>query len=220
MQWQPLILSLELALISTVLLFLISLPLSYWLAKSRSILKPLFESLISLPLVLPPTVLGFYFLVFLGQNGTLGSWFYENFNVSLVFSFEGLVLGSMIYSLPFMVHPIAAGIANFSNPLQEASYVLGKSKFTTLFKIILPNIKPAVVSAIILSFAHTLGEFGLVLMIGGNMPGKTKVASIAIFEAVESLNYAEASNYSLVLLLVSLFILVIVFALNNKRREV
>ena len=216
MEWQPLILSFQLALISTILLLIVCVPFSYWLAKTQSLIKPFLESIVSLPLVLPPTVLGFYFLILFSPNGTLGTFLSNYFEFSLVFTFEGLILGSMIYSMPFMIHPIAAGIANFSIPLQEASFVLGKSKWQTLFRIILPNIRPAILSGIILSFAHTLGEFGLILMIGGNIPGETKVASIAIFDAVESLNYKEAGNYSLILLLLSFSILLIVFIINRR----
>jgi len=135
--------------------------------------------------------------------------------LKLVFSFEGLVFASIIYSLPFMVHPIQSGFSNLSTSLQEASYMLGKSKWTTLFKVLLPNIKPSLLTGIVLSFAHTIGEFGVVLMIGGNMPGKTKVVSIAIYDEVEALNYSVANTYSIILFIITFIILFIVYVVNG-----
>lgn len=206
----------KLAFTATVILFIISLPLAYWLSQTKSVLKPIVESLVSMPLVLPPTVIGFYLLVAFSPANTFGSWLDDLIGLRLVFSFEGLVLGSVIYSLPFMVHPIQSGLANLPNSLREASWTLGKSKYSTLFKVLLPNIKPSLITGIILSFAHTIGEFGVVLMIGGNIPGKTKVASIAIYDEVESLDYASASQYSLVLFIVAFIILLVVYSINGK----
>ena len=206
----------KLAFTATVILFIISLPLAYWLSQTKSVLKPIVESLVSMPLVLPPTVIGFYLLVAFSPANTFGSWLDDLIGLRLVFSFEGLVLGSVIYSLPFMVHPIQSGLANLPNSLREASWTLGKSKYSTLFKVLLPNIKPSLITGIILSFAHTIGEFGVVLMIGGNIPGKTKVASIAIYDEVESLDYASASQYSLVLFIVAFIILLVVYSVNGK----
>ena len=216
MEWSPLILTFKLAFTATVILFIISLPLAYWLSQTKSVLKPIVESLVSMPLVLPPTVIGFYLLVAFSPANTFGSWLDDLIGLRLVFSFEGLVLGSVIYSLPFMVHPIQSGLANLPNSLREASWTLGKSKYSTLFKVLLPNIKPSLITGIILSFAHTIGEFGVVLMIGGNIPGKTKVASIAIYDEVESLDYASASQYSLVLFIVAFIILLVVYSVNGK----
>lgn len=216
MEWSPLILTFKLAFTATVILFIISLPLAYWLSQTKSVLKPIVESLVSMPLVLPPTVIGFYLLVAFSPANTFGSWLDDLIGLRLVFSFEGLVLGSVIYSLPFMVHPIQSGLANLPNSLREASWTLGKSKYSTLFKVLLPNIKPSLITGIILSFAHTIGEFGVVLMIGGNIPGKTKVASIAIYDEVESLDYASASQYSLVLFIVTFIILLVVYSVNGK----
>ncbi|WP_286745121.1 molybdate ABC transporter permease subunit [Roseivirga sp. UBA1976] len=216
MNWSPIILSLELALVTTILLFVVSVPLANWLAETKSKIKPVVESMISLPLVLPPTVLGFYLLVAFSPNNAFGNWLQETIGVQLLFSFPGLVLASMIYSLPFMVQPIQSGLTSLSLNMKESSYVLGQSKFKTLLHVLLPNIKPSILTAIVLSFAHTMGEFGVVLMIGGNITGVTKVASIAIYDEVESLNYAAAHQYALVLLLISFSILVTVYSLNKK----
>ncbi|NER12861.1 molybdate ABC transporter permease subunit [Leptobacterium flavescens] len=215
MDWGPIILTLKLALITTVLLFIVSIPLAYWLAYSKWRLKPVFETLVSMPLVLPPTVLGFYLLVAFSPSNDFGRWLNEWFGLQMVFSFEGLVLASMIYSLPFMVHPIQSGLANLSPNLREASYVLGKSRITTLFKVLLPNIRPSLLTGIVLAFAHTIGEFGVVLMIGGNIPGETKVASIAIYDEVEALNYGAANSYSMILFALTFTILLVVYLVNG-----
>lgn len=215
MEWQPLFLTFKLAFITTLLLFIVAIPLAYWLSQSKSKLKPIVETLVSMPLVLPPTVLGFYLLVAFSPSNAFGSWLNEWLGLRFVFSFEGLVIASMIYSLPFMVHPIQSGLANLSSSLQEAAYVLGKSKLKTLVRILLPNIKPSLLTGIVLAFAHTVGEFGVVLMIGGNIPGQTKVASIAIYDEVESLNYSAANNYSMVLFALSFAILFTVYMVNG-----
>lgn len=215
MDWQPLVLTFKLALVTTLLLLVISVPLSYWLAHTKSRVKPFIETLVSMPLVLPPTVLGFYMLVAFSPANALGSWLNEYLGIQLIFSFKGLVLASVIYSLPFMVHPIQAGFSNLPSSITEASYVLGKSKITTLFKVLLPNIKPSLLTGVVLAFAHTIGEFGVVLMIGGNMPGKTKVASIAIYDEVEALNYDVANWYSLILFAITFSILLLVYLVNG-----
>lgn len=213
--WQTLGLTFQLAAITTMVLLLIGIPLAYFLANTQSRIKPILEALISMPLVLPPTVLGFYLLLLLSPESTFGAWLLETFNLRLVFSFAGLVLGSIIYSLPFMVHPIQSGFENLPQSFSEASYTLGKSKTETLFKVLLPNIKPALLTGIVLSFAHTVGEFGVVLMIGGNIPNETKVASIAIYDEVEGLNYAVANQYALILFLFSFVILLLVYLMNR-----
>lgn len=215
MNWDPLILTFKLALVTTLLLLIIGIPLAYWLAFGRSRLKPIVETLVSMPLVLPPTVLGFYFLIAFSPNQAFGHWLDQWLGIRLVFSFSGLVLASMIYSLPFMVHPISSGLAGSQPSLREAAYLMGYSKWQTLFKVLLPNIRPALLTAIVLSFAHTVGEFGVVLMIGGNIPGKTKVASIAIYDEVEAMNYAGANTYSLILFLTTFTILLMVYLLNG-----
>lgn len=216
MDWAPIWLTFRLASITTVLLLLVGIPLAAWLSATKIKLKPLIEAIISMPLVLPPSVLGFYFLLAFSPNSALGQWLEKAFNLRLVFSFEGLVVASMIYSLPFMVHPIQAGLENLPPSWKEASFTLGKSRTTTLFRVLLPNSKPALLTGIVLSFAHTIGEFGLVLMIGGNLPGQTRVASIAIYDEVETLNYAAAHSYAALLLVISLVILVLVYRFNKR----
>ena len=213
--WQPLFLTFRLAFVTTLVLLVISVPLAYWLAYTRKRIKPVVETLVSMPLVLPPTVLGFYLLVAFSPANGLGHWLDAGLGVRLVFSFEGLVVGSVFYSLPFMVHPIQSGFAQLPPSLAEASYVLGKSKLVTLFRVLLPGIKPSLLTGVVLAFAHTIGEFGVVLMIGGNRPGITKVASIAIYDEVESMNYEVAHTYSLILFAVTFVILLLVYLLNG-----
>lgn len=215
MNWDPLLLTFELALLTTVILFILSIPLAYWLATTQSRVKPFIETLVSMPLVLPPTVLGFYFLVVFSPNNAFGSWLNEWLGIKLVFSFPGLVIASLLYSLPFMVHPIQSGLAGLPTSLSEAAFLMGRSKRDTLLQVLLPNIKPSLLTGIVLSFAHTVGEFGVVLMIGGNIPGKTKVASIAIYDEVEALNYGAANFYSAVLFVIAFSILLIVYLVNG-----
>lgn len=214
--WQPLLLTFRLAAITTLILFLIGIPLAYWIAHTRTRIKPVIETLVSMPLVLPPSVLGFYLLLAFSPQNAFGQWLEQWFNIRLVFSFAGLVVGSVIFSLPFMVHPIQSGFQNLPASLVEASRTLGKSDTVTLFRVLLPNIKPAMLSGAVLSFAHTVGEFGVILMIGGNIPGVTKVASIAIYDEVESLNYAAANFYALVLFAITFAILLTVYVMNKK----
>ena len=200
MNWDPLLITFKLAVVTTAILLVISVPLAYWMVNTKSRSKPFIETLISMPLVLPPTVLGFYFLVAFSPGNAFGNWINEWLGLKLVFSFEGLVVASIIYSLPFMVHPIQSGLSILPHSLTEASQVMGKSKWTTLFKVLLPNCKASLLTGIVLAFAHTVGEFGVVLMIGGSIPGKTKVASIAIYDEVEAMNYGAANFYASVLL--------------------
>ncbi|MGY6647638.1 molybdate ABC transporter permease subunit [Wenyingzhuangia sp. IMCC45574] len=215
MNFEPILLTLKLAVITTVLLFCIAIPLSYGLVRMRSRFKAVLETIVSLPLVLPPTVLGFYLLIGLGPHTLVGSWLHDCFGLTLVFSFPGLVVASVIYSLPFMVHPIQAGLAALPRSYVETARLMGKSNLTILTKVLLPNIRPALLTGIVLCFAHTIGEFGVVLMIGGNIPGETKVASIAVYDEVESLNYHTANEYSLVLLAISFAILLLVYLVNG-----
>ncbi|MBI4424475.1 MAG: molybdate ABC transporter permease subunit [Elusimicrobia bacterium] len=198
--WQPVLLSMRLAAVTTAALAVAGIPLAYWLAYARGRWRDAVHACVSLPLVLPPTVLGFYLLVLLSPAGGLGGWLDRVLGLRLVFSFTGLVLGSMIYSLPFMVHPVEAALAALPPSLREASYMLGKSPRETFWRVLLPNIRPALGAAGVMTFAHTLGEFGVVLMVGGSVPGETRVASIAIFSEVEALNYGVAHAYALVLL--------------------
>ena len=207
LDWTPIILTLQLALTTTVILFVISIPLAYWMSSTKSRIKPIIEALISLPLVLPPTVLGFYLLIAFSPESSIGIFLNDIFGLKLAFSFSGLVIGSIIYSLPFMVQPLQAGFASLPPSLSEASFVLGKSKYQTITKVLIPSIKKSILTGIVLAFAHTVGEFGVVLMIGGNIPNQTKVVSIAIYDEVESLNYSNAHVYSGILLAVSFAIL-------------
>lgn len=216
MNWSPLFLSFQLALVTTAVLLLVGLPLAWWLARTQTRLKPVIESLVSLPLVLPPTVLGFYFLLAFSPNNAFGNWLDDWLGLRLVFSFPGLVLASVIYSLPFMVQPVQAGLAALPKSLTEAALLMGKSRWQIFRYVQLPNIRPALLTGIVLSFAHTVGEFGVVLMIGGNLPGETRVASIAIYDEVEALNYDAANAYSLVLLGLSFLILLAVYGLRGR----
>lgn len=213
--WTPLVLTFKLAAVTTMALWVLGIPLAYWLAYTKNRMKPVVEALVSMPLVLPPTVLGFYLLVAFSPSNSFGQWLERWFNLRLIFSFEGLVFASILYSLPFMVQPVQSGFSGISSSLQEAAYVLGKSKVTTLFKVLLPNIKPSLLTGAVLSFAHTIGEFGVVLMIGGNIPGQTKVASIAIYDEVEALNYTAANTYSIILFVITFTILLAVYLLNG-----
>ncbi len=215
MNWTPLILTFKLASVTTIWLLFFSIPLAYWLAYSKSRIKPVVETIVSMPLVLPPTVIGFYLLVAFSPTGSFGSFVQNTLGFSLVFSFAGLVFASILYSLPFMVHPIQSGFANLPASLAEAAAVLGKSRWQTLRYVLLPNIKPSLLTGVVLAFAHTIGEFGVVLMIGGNIPGHTRVASIAIYDEVEALNYGAANYYSLVLFIITFFILLMVYIVNG-----
>ena len=213
--WDPLLLSLKLAVITTAILFLVSLPLANWLAFSKSKTKIVVEALVSMPLVLPPTVLGFYLLLAFSPSNTFGKWLDQWLGIQLIFSFEGLVIASVIYSLPFMVQPVQSGLSSLPASLKEASYVLGASGWRTFFSVLLPNIKKSLLTGGVLSFAHTIGEFGVVLMTGGNLPGKTRVASIAIYDEVEALDYTTANTYSFILFAVAFSILLLVYILNG-----
>jgi len=215
--WQTLGLTVRLAATTTLILLIVGIPLGWYLASARHRLKPVFEALVSMPLVLPPTVLGFYLLLAFSAESPFGSWLDSTFNIQLVFTFSGLVVGSIIYSLPFMVQPIQSGFESLPAHLAEASYTLGKSRWTTLTRILLPNIRASVLSGLVLSFAHTIGEFGVVLMIGGNIPGKTRVASIAIYDEVEGLNYALAGQYASVLVIFSFCILLVIYSVNARK---
>lgn len=216
MDWSPIILSFELALITTVILFFLALPLAYWLAHTKSRFKVFVEALVSLPLVLPPTVIGFYLLLIFGPSTAFGTWLIETLGAKLIFSFPGLVVASIIYSFPFMVQPLQSGFASLPPSIREASMLMGKSKFITLRKVLLPNIKPAILTGAILSFAHTLGEFGIVYMIGGSKVGQTRVASIAIYDEVELLHYGNAHTYSLILIGLTFAILIAVYTINRR----
>jgi molybdate transport system permease protein len=174
------------------------------------------EALVSMPMVLPPSVIGYYMLVLYSPRNWFGAWLANTFNVRLAFTFEGVLIASVLFSLPFMVQPLHNGLRGLPDTLREASYTMGKSKFMTFVKVLLPNIKPSIITAIALTFAHSIGEFGIVLMVGGNMPGETRVASIAIYDEVQSLNFAIANQYAFVLFAVSFVLLTIIYTINKR----
>ncbi|MEA1913875.1 MAG: molybdate ABC transporter permease subunit [Campylobacterota bacterium] len=217
LEFTPFLLSFKLAAITTVILFCISLPLAWFLSQTKSRSKPILEAITALPIVLPPSVLGFYILVALSHNSPIGSFFEEVFDVKLVFNFTSLVIASCFYSLPFMVQPLQSGFESLNKNMLEASYVAGKSKFETIIRVALPNIKPAIMTAIIITFAHTVGEFGVVLMVGGSIPGETKVASVAIYEMVEIMDYTLAHVYSAIMVIISFVVLLAVYTFNRKQ---
>ena len=219
MDWSPIWLTLRLAGITTILLLLIGLPLAYWLSTGRSFVKVITEALVTMPLVLPPSVLGFYLLLAFSPQRGAGKWLYNHFNLQLVFSFQGLVLASLIYSMPFMIGPIKSALQQLPVSLQQASYTLGKGKMETFLKVLLPNIRSSLLTATVLTFAHTLGEFGVVLMIGGNIPNVTRVASIAIYDSVESMDYHNANNYSLILFAITFVIMIALFVFNRHHAK-
>ena len=218
--WTPLLLTFQLSIVTTLVLIAIGIPLAYWLAFSPRRWKVFVEPFISMPLILPPTVLGFYILLLFSPYSPVGEFLQNTAHIRLVFTFAGLVVGSVLFSLPFMVNPIKAGFQNFPQTLLDASYTLGKSKRETLFKVILPNIKPSLVTGLVMTFAHTIGEFGVVLMIGGNIPKETRVASIAIFSEVEALNYGNAHFYSVILVAICFVILFLLNMMNKKESKV
>ncbi|MDF1874935.1 molybdate ABC transporter permease subunit [Sulfurimonas sp. SAG-AH-194-I05] len=220
LEYTPFLLSFKLAMLTTMILFLISLPLAWYLSQTTSKLKPVLEAITALPIVLPPSVLGFYILISLSQNSALGSFFYEVFGIELVFNFTGLVVASCFYSLPFMVQPLQGGFESINKNILEASYIARKSTLQTIFYVALPNMKPAVLTAFIITFAHTVGEFGVVLMVGGSIPEETKVASVAIYEMVEMLDYEGAHIYSGIMLVVSFCVLLGVYIFNAKSKKI
>jgi molybdate transport system permease protein len=201
---------------TTAILFVIGLPIAYLLAYKRFWFKSLVEALISMPMVLPPTVLGFYMLVAYSPQNAIGSFLEKYFDTRLAFSFEGVLLASVVFGLPFMIQPLQNGLTAISTSLREAAYTLGKSKTETFFQVLIPNMIPSIVTALAMTFAHCIGEFGVVIMVGGNMPGETRVASIAIYDEVQALNYDVANQYSLVLFVFSLAILTLIYSINGK----
>jgi molybdate transport system permease protein len=216
MDWQAFWLTIRLALIVTVLLVVIGLPLAYWIAFSRWRWKFLVEAIVALPIVLPPTVLGFYVLIALGQRSPLGRWWQTMTGHTLAFTFEGLVIGSVLYSMPFAVQPFAASLASVDSRLIAASAVLGASKLRTFSRVMVPLSVSGLVTGIALSFAHTMGEFGVVLMVGGNIPGVTRTLSINIYDQVQDLNYASANVTALVLVVIAFVLLSLIYSLNRR----
>jgi molybdate transport system permease protein len=215
MDWQALLLTLKLDLVVCGLLVLIGVPLAFWLAFCRWRWKFLLEAIVALPLVLPPTVLGFYMLLAMGPRSPLGKAYGWAWGHGLPFTFEGLVVASVVYSLPFMVQPISAAFAAVDPKLIAASAVLGASRRRTFLRVVLPLSLAGLLTGLVLTFAHTLGEFGVVLMVGGNIPGVTRTVSISIYDNVQALDYATAGRTSLVLLVASFLILSLVYAFNR-----
>ena len=217
----PFGISLTLSLLTTIILLIITFPLAIFLGFKKNRIKSALEAFFTLPLVLPPTVLGFYILLMLSPRNAFGIFLEKYFDIRLAFSFPGILIASCIYSFPFMLQPLKNGTESINRSLLEASYTLGKSKIETVFRIILPNIKTFIFTGIVMTFAHTMGEFGVVLMVGGNLPGRTKVASIYIYENVEILNYGEAHIYSIILIAMSFAILLAVNLINfNAKKEI
>ena len=219
MDLNPIWLTLKLAGITTLLLLLICLPLARWLAKGNSFLKIILEAIITMPLVLPPSVLGFYLLLAFSPQHGIGKWLHDVFDIQFVFSFQGLVLASVIYSLPFMIGPVKSALQQLPVSLSQASYTLGKTERQTFIHVLLPNIRASLLTAVILTFAHTLGEFGVVLMIGGNIPNVTRVASIAVYDSVEQMDYASANNYALILFAITFVMVTSVFVFNKYKAK-
>lgn len=215
----PFILTFRIALVTTLILLVAGIPLAYWLSIARFRYAFIPEALLSLPLVLPPSVLGFYLLLAFSPSGGTGQFLERYLDLRLVFTFEGLIIASIIYSTPFMIQPLLAGFRSVPSSLSEASYTLGKGRVATLFYVLLPNIRGSVLTAAILTFAHTVGEFGVVLMVGGNIPGETRVLSIAIYDAVEAMDFSTANTYAAILLVFSFLLLILVYALNYYQKR-
>jgi molybdate transport system permease protein len=216
MNIEALLLSIRLALCVSAILFAVGVPLAYWLAYSRWRWKFLLEAVVALPLVLPPTVLGFYMLLAMGPRGPLGKLWQAAFGHGLAFTFAGLVIASVLYSLPFAVQPLIASFETVDRKLLDASAVLGAGRMRTFRRVILPLSVPGIVTALVLSFAHTLGEFGVVLMVGGNLAGITRTVSIDIYDRVQSLDFASAGRTALLLLVISFAVLSAVYGINRR----
>jgi molybdate transport system permease protein len=213
--WQSVGLSIRLAATTTLLLLVVGLPLGYWIARSRRPWRPLVEAIVALPLILPPTVLGFYLLLAMGPNGPLGALWAGATGGRLSFSFEGLLLASVLYSLPFAVQPFSVAFAAVDRSLLEVSWTLGRSGVATFLRVVAPLSMGGILTGMILTFAHTLGEFGVVLMVGGNIPGETRTVSIAIYDRVQALDYAGAAATALPLLFISFAVLALTYGLRG-----
>ncbi|MBU2678004.1 MAG: molybdate ABC transporter permease subunit [Gammaproteobacteria bacterium] len=214
--YAPLLLSIRLALITTVVLILVGTPLAWWLSQTSSRFKPAAQAIVAMPIVLPPTVMGFYLLILLGPNGAIGSWWVALTGSALTFSFAGLVIASCVYSLPFAVQPLQSAFESLPRQTLEFAWTQGASKLDAFFAVAVPMSTRGFIGAAVLSFAHTLGEFGVVLMVGGNIPGETRVISIAIYDHVETLNYGAAHQMSLLLLGFAFVVLFGMFVINRR----
>lgn len=216
MDWDAIVLSLKLACVVSAILLVVGVPIAYWLAFSRWRWKFLVEAVVALPLVLPPTVLGFYVLVAIGSQSPVGRVWTAWTGHGLAFTFEALVVASILYSLPFAVQPVTAAFSLIDRSLMDASAILGASPFRTFTRVVVPLGKSGIITGAILSFAHTIGEFGVVLMVGGNLPGVTRTISISIYDDVQSFNHAAAHRTALLLLLFSFAVLAVVYGLIRK----
>ncbi len=214
--WPTLLLTLELAAATTIVLLLIGTPFAWWLSRTRFVLKPLIEAVTALPLVLPPTVLGFYLLLMMSPDSAIGSFWVQVTGETLTFSFTGLLIASVIYSLPFMVQPLQTAFESVDRRPLEAAASLGASPLDVFVSVACPMALRGFVSAGILTFAHTIGEFGVVLMVGGSIPGETRVVSIALFEYVETLRFNLAHTLALILLVFSFVVLACVYTFNRR----
>ena len=214
---ETILLTIKLASVTTLVLLIIGIPMSWWLAFTNHKLKPVIESLVAIPLVLPPTVLGFYLMILLGTNGFLGQASQYFTGHTLAFTFTGLVIASVLYSMPFVIQPLQAAFEKLNIRTVEAAYLLGANKFRVFYSIVVPMSRRGFLTAIILGFSHTVGEFGVVLMVGGNIPGETQVVSIAIYELVESLEYGRAHQLSFGLMLFSFIVLLLVYGNQSSR---
>lgn len=217
MDWEAIELSLRLALLTTIILLVVAVPLAAWLAFTPKRWPVVIEAVVALPLVLPPTVLGFYVLVALGAQSPVGRWWQELTGSTLAFSFTGLLIASVLYSLPFAVQPLLAAFAGLDRRLLEASEILGRGRPETVLRVVVPMSKAGVATAAVLTFAHTVGEFGVVLMVGGNIPGQTRTVSISIYDSVQAFDYATAARTSLALLAFSIVVLTATYALQRGR---
>jgi len=216
MNWEALWLTVRLAAVVSTILFALGLPIAYWITYSRWRWKFLVEAAVALPIVLPPTVLGFYVLIALGSRSPLGRWWESLTGHTLAFTFEGLVIGSLLYSLPFAVQPFSASFGAVDPKLLRASASLGHSPLQTFRRVVLPLSKPGLITGFTLSFAHTLGEFGVVLMVGGNIPGVTRTISIDIYDQVQAANYSSANHTAFALLAISFLLLSVVYGMNRR----
>jgi len=218
--WQAISLTIRLASLVTIILLIIATPVAWWLTTTRSRLKPVVGAIVALPLVLPPTVIGFYLLIAMGPNGPVGELTQSLGIGTLPFTFTGLVIASVIYSFPFVVQPIQNSLEALGKRPLEVAATLGASRFDTFFTVVLPLAKPGFITATILGFAHTVGEFGVILMIGGNIPGETQVISVLIYEHVESLQYAQAHSLSAGMIIFSFIVLLILYGFNQKQKTI
>lgn len=212
----PLLLSAQLAFVTTVVLILVGTPIAWWLSQTSSRFKPVAQAVVAMPIVLPPTVIGFYLLILLGPNGAIGSWWVQVTGSALTFSFSGLVIASCVYSLPFAVQPLQSAFESLPRQMLEFAWTQGASKLDAFFAVAVPMSVRGFIGAAVLAFAHTLGEFGVVLMVGGNIPGETRVISIAIYDQVETLNYGAAHQMALLLLAFAFVVLFGMFVINRR----